>query len=327
MIIAEFEVKPEGLERVPRACHRGCQPVGRQGARLPSVRRHGRSGPASRVVLYEVYDDEAAFDAHLQDARISQTFRDGIEPLVVEPQRAPPDPRARLRSARDEPGSWSRSRACTRRRTRASSACAPAGCELVVQPARPDASTEDELAAMLPGVLRDHRGRRALHRAGVRRGAAAAGWSRAWASATTRSTSPPRRRHGVAVAMGFGTNHEAVADMAFTLMAALGNRLFAYHQEVMDGPLGRAFPPAARGARPSGILGLGRIGRALARRCRGFEMRVLAYDPVADPAYAAAARHRAGRARRAVPRRRISSRSTRRTPPRPTSSSAARAWR
>ena len=37
-----------------------------------------------------------------------------------------------------------------------------------------------------------------------------------------------------------------------------------------------------------GILGLGRIGRALARRCRGFEMRVLAYDTVADPAYAAA---------------------------------------
>ncbi len=37
-----------------------------------------------------------------------------------------------------------------------------------------------------------------------------------------------------------------------------------------------------------GILGLGRIGRALARRCRGFEMRILACDPVADPAYAAA---------------------------------------
>jgi len=32
------------------------------------------------------------------------------------------------------------------------------------------------------------------------------------------------------------------------------------------------------------------IGRALARRCRGFEMRVLAYDPIADPAYAAAER-------------------------------------
>ena len=34
---------------------------------------------------------------------------------------------------------------------------------------------------------------------------------------------------------------------------------------------------------------MGRIGRALARRCsRGFDMRVLAYDPMPDPAYAKA---------------------------------------
>ena len=94
-------------------------------------------------------------------------------------------------------------------------------------------------------------------------------------------------RHGVAVAMGFGTNHEAVADMAFALMAALGNRLFAYHAEVMECRWGGHFQ---RGLWRStlGIVGLGRIGRGLARRCRGFEMRVLACDPVADPAAAAA---------------------------------------
>jgi D-3-phosphoglycerate dehydrogenase len=37
-----------------------------------------------------------------------------------------------------------------------------------------------------------------------------------------------------------------------------------------------------------GILGLGRIGRALAQRCRGFSMRVIAYDVALDREYAAA---------------------------------------
>ncbi len=94
-------------------------------------------------------------------------------------------------------------------------------------------------------------------------------------------------RHGVAVAMGFGTNHEAVADLAFTMMAALSNRLIAYHWEVMEGRWGGHFHPGLF-RKTVAILGLGRIGRALARRCRGFEMRVLAHDTVADPAYAAA---------------------------------------
>jgi D-3-phosphoglycerate dehydrogenase len=94
-------------------------------------------------------------------------------------------------------------------------------------------------------------------------------------------------RHGVVVAMGFGTNHEAVADMAFTMMGALSNNLFGYHQEVMEGRWGGHFHPGLF-RKTVGILGLGRIGRALARRCRGFEMRVLAHDAVPDPAYAAA---------------------------------------
>ena len=33
-------------------------------------------------MLYEVYDDEAAFDAHLQTPHL-RAFRDGIEALVV----------------------------------------------------------------------------------------------------------------------------------------------------------------------------------------------------------------------------------------------------
>jgi D-3-phosphoglycerate dehydrogenase len=35
-----------------------------------------------------------------------------------------------------------------------------------------------------------------------------------------------------------------------------------------------------------GIIGLGRIGKAVARRCRGFDMEILAYDPVQDSEFA-----------------------------------------
>jgi D-3-phosphoglycerate dehydrogenase len=91
----------------------------------------------------------------------------------------------------------------------------------------------------------------------------------------------------VQVAMAFGTNHEAVADHAFALMAALANNLLPYHRKVMDGGWGGAFHASLWRA-TTGIVGLGRIGRALARRCKGFEMRVLAADTLPDRDYCAA---------------------------------------
>lgn len=92
-------------------------------------------------------------------------------------------------------------------------------------------------------------------------------------------------RHGVAVAMAFGTNHEAVADHAFSLLAALCNQLPTYHQQIVGGGWGARFHRSLwQGT--VGIIGLGRIGRALARRCAGFDMRILAHDIKPDPAFA-----------------------------------------
>jgi phosphoglycerate dehydrogenase-like enzyme len=158
-----------------------------------------------------------------------------------------------------------------------------AGCELVMNP-HGRTLRKDELTAMLAGCFASIAGGeryseevfaaapdlKVVARMGV-------GYDAVDVAAAT--------RHGVAVAMGFGTNHEAVADMAFALMGALSNRLFEYHREVMEQRWGGHFHPGLWRS-TVGILGLGRIGRALARRCHGFEMRVLAYDPVADPAYA-----------------------------------------
>lgn len=92
-------------------------------------------------------------------------------------------------------------------------------------------------------------------------------------------------RHHVSVAMAFGTNHEAVADHAFVLLAALGNQLAPYHRDIIDGRWRAQFHTSLwQGT--VGIIGLGRIGRALARRCAGFEMRILANDIEPDQAYA-----------------------------------------
>lgn len=94
-------------------------------------------------------------------------------------------------------------------------------------------------------------------------------------------------RHKVPVAMAFGTNHQAVADHAFALIAALANQLPAYHGRIVQGQWGVHFHKSLWRA-TLGIIGLGRIGRALAARASGFEMRILAHDIAPDPDYAAA---------------------------------------
>jgi D-3-phosphoglycerate dehydrogenase / 2-oxoglutarate reductase len=158
-----------------------------------------------------------------------------------------------------------------------------AGCEVVFNP-HGRTFSEDELAAALQGVAATIAGTepytervlaaapqlKVIARSGV-------GYDAIDLAAAT--------RHGVAIAMGFGTNHNAVADFAFSLMAALASKLIPYHALVVEGGWQRsAHRPLWRAT--AGIIGLGRIGRALAQRCRGFEMRVLAYDVLPDAGFA-----------------------------------------
>ena len=88
-------------------------------------------------------------------------------------------------------------------------------------------------------------------------------------------------RHGVAVAMAFGTNHDAVADHALALMAAAAHRIAEYDRRMRGGSWG----PLLHGRLHEttvGVVGFGRIGRAVAKRCLGFNMEVLVADPVAE---------------------------------------------
>jgi phosphoglycerate dehydrogenase-like enzyme len=95
---------------------------------------------------------------------------------------------------------------------------------------------------------------------------------------------PAATRHGVLVCTAVGANHEAVADYALALMCALRRGLLQNHRLVTQGRWQTEFRPAIWRA-TVGIVGLGRIGKAVARRCRGFEMTILAAEPAPDHAF------------------------------------------
>ncbi|MDE5833521.1 MAG: phosphoglycerate dehydrogenase [Desulfovibrio sp.] len=90
---------------------------------------------------------------------------------------------------------------------------------------------------------------------------------------------------GIKVSRTTGANSDAVADYAFGLMLAVARRICLIDRrcrakdwskittiDVFDKTLG--------------IIGLGAIGRRLAKRAKGFSMRILAFDPVWDDDFA-----------------------------------------
>lgn len=88
---------------------------------------------------------------------------------------------------------------------------------------------------------------------------------------------------GIAVGNTPGVLTDATADMAFCLMIAAARRLVEANQYTLAGkwktwePLGHLGQDLA--GKTIGIVGMGRIGYALARRCRrGWDMNVLYHD-------------------------------------------------
>jgi glyoxylate reductase len=88
---------------------------------------------------------------------------------------------------------------------------------------------------------------------------------------------------GVAVGNTPGVLTDATADLAFCLLIAGARRLVEGHQYTLSGkwktcePLGHLGEDLA--GRTLGVIGMGRIGYALAKRCRGgWDMNVLYYD-------------------------------------------------
>jgi D-3-phosphoglycerate dehydrogenase / 2-oxoglutarate reductase len=95
-----------------------------------------------------------------------------------------------------------------------------------------------------------------------------------------------RTRVVVCNAVDYGT-HE-VANHAFAMLLALNRKLLSLDTSARNGiarPVQEMMPHTGRLAGQTlGLMSLGAIARAVARRASGFEMRVIAYDPYVEPA-------------------------------------------
>ena len=76
---------------------------------------------------------------------------------------------------------------------------------------------------------------------------------------------------------------DATADFAFTLMMAASRRILEGERYVREGKWKTWGPMLLLGIEMKGatlgLIGFGRIGKAMARRAAGFDMRVIYYDP------------------------------------------------
>ncbi|MEU4323966.1 NAD(P)-dependent oxidoreductase [Nonomuraea dietziae] len=91
---------------------------------------------------------------------------------------------------------------------------------------------------------------------------------------------------GVTVLHDTDQDADAVAELTLALLFAVSRNIVAADREVRRGTAGRKRVPAAeryRGSRLSGrtfgVVGLGRVGRAVQWRAQGLGMRVIACDP------------------------------------------------
>jgi D-3-phosphoglycerate dehydrogenase len=78
---------------------------------------------------------------------------------------------------------------------------------------------------------------------------------------------------------------EVVADMCFGLMLAVARQIPQHDRAMREGPYERGVGVSLWG-KTLGIVGLGNIGKAVARRARGFDMKVLASTPRPDHTFA-----------------------------------------
>jgi glyoxylate reductase len=82
---------------------------------------------------------------------------------------------------------------------------------------------------------------------------------------------------------------DATADFAFALLMAVARRISEAERYIRDGKWKTWGPMTLLGVdikgATLGLVGLGRIGKAVARRALGFDMRVIYYDPKEKKAY------------------------------------------
>jgi D-3-phosphoglycerate dehydrogenase len=89
--------------------------------------------------------------------------------------------------------------------------------------------------------------------------------------------------NGVVVSNSPGANATAVADLTLGLMLSIARSIPRHDANIRAG-VWQSRTGADVWQQTLGIVGLGRIGQGVARRARGFDMRLLAYEPMPNHA-------------------------------------------
>lgn len=93
------------------------------------------------------------------------------------------------------------------------------------------------------------------------------------------------KEKGIAVTNTPRANVQAVADFAVGLMLSVARSIPTLRNATAEGSWMRCSGIELYG-KTLGVIGMGNIGKAVIRRCRGFDMRILAYEPYPDLSFA-----------------------------------------
>ena len=93
------------------------------------------------------------------------------------------------------------------------------------------------------------------------------------------------KEKGVGVCNCPGTNSIAVAELVFGFILSLDRRIYDNTADLRAGVWNKTKYSKARGiyGRTLGIIGLGHIGREVAKRAEAFGMKIIGFDPFAKP--------------------------------------------
>ena len=98
---------------------------------------------------------------------------------------------------------------------------------------------------------------------------------------------PAATARGIRVGHTPGILTDATADFAFALLMCAARRVVEADRHTREGKWKTWGPSILLGSdfvgATLGLVGFGRIGRAMAKRASGFDMRVIYYDPTAQP--------------------------------------------
>lgn len=94
-------------------------------------------------------------------------------------------------------------------------------------------------------------------------------------------------RHGIVVMNTPGGNTISTAEQTITLMMGLSRNIHSAYQSLIEGRWDRKkFMGTQLAGKTLGIIGLGRIGQAVAVRAQAMEMQIIGYDPFLSTARA-----------------------------------------